>query len=123
MYPDRNMTETTVGRHTWFLFLATEHADWEENQCSGGADLVVEIVSPSNKKPGPGREAYLAKQAEVVALKLEKAMKDAQKAFYGDIPGFYFERRITWHFGTAALQDVHMVNDGTLLMDRIWKKH
>jgi len=27
---------------------------------------VIEVVSPSNKAPGPGREAYLAKQAEVL---------------------------------------------------------
>jgi Protein of unknown function (DUF4058) len=27
---------------------------------------VIEVVSPSNKKPGPGRKAYLAKQAEVL---------------------------------------------------------
>lgn len=39
-----------VYREPDILFLATEHADWEEDQCSGGADLVVEIVSPSNKK-------------------------------------------------------------------------
>ena len=39
-----------IYREPDILFLATEHADWEEDQCSGGADLVVEIVSPSNKK-------------------------------------------------------------------------
>jgi len=51
-----------------------------------------------------------------------KAMKDAQKAFYTDIPGFYFERRVTWHFAIPQVQDLHMVNDGTILLDRLWKK-
>lgn len=32
------------------LFLASEHADWDEHQCVAGADLVVEVVSPGNKK-------------------------------------------------------------------------
>ncbi|MFM9963676.1 MAG: Uma2 family endonuclease [Planctomycetaceae bacterium] len=39
-----------IYREPDILFLATEHSDWEEDQCSGGADLVVEIVSPNNKK-------------------------------------------------------------------------
>jgi peptide/nickel transport system substrate-binding protein len=51
-----------------------------------------------------------------------QAMKDAQKAFYTDVPGFYFERRVTWHFGTGAVQNLQMVNDGTILLDRLWKK-
>ena len=32
------------------IFLANEHADWDEEQCLSGADLVIEIVSPSSKK-------------------------------------------------------------------------
>lgn len=39
-----------VYREPDILFLAKEHAGWEEEQCSAGADLVVEVVSPSNKK-------------------------------------------------------------------------
>lgn len=39
-----------IYREPDILFLATEHADWEEEQCSAGADLVVEVVSPGNKK-------------------------------------------------------------------------
>ena len=32
------------------IFLSHEHADWDEEHCLAGADLVVEIVSPSSKK-------------------------------------------------------------------------
>jgi hypothetical protein len=49
-------------------------------------------------------------------------MKDAQREFYKDLPGFYFERRVTWNFATSAVQDLHMVNDGTILIDRVWLK-
>jgi len=30
------------------IFIFAEHADWEEEGCWNGADLVVEVVSPSN---------------------------------------------------------------------------
>jgi Uma2 family endonuclease len=30
------------------LFIFAEHADWEEQDCWNGADLVIEVVSPSN---------------------------------------------------------------------------
>jgi len=30
------------------LFMFTEHAGWEEQDCWNGADLVIEVVSPSN---------------------------------------------------------------------------
>ena len=43
-----------VAPHTYrepdILFLASEHADWDQHQFVSGADLVVEIVSPGNKK-------------------------------------------------------------------------
>ena len=49
-------------------------------------------------------------------------LKDAQKEFYTQIPGFYFERRVTWNFGAANIQDVSFINDGTILWDRLWIK-
>jgi ABC-type transport system substrate-binding protein len=52
-----------------------------------------------------------------------QAMKDAQREFYKDLPGFYFERRVTWNFSVPRVQNIHMVNDGTILIDRVWLKH
>jgi len=49
-------------------------------------------------------------------------LKDAQKEFYTQIPGFYFERRVTWNFAAPNVQDVQFVNDGTILWDRLWIK-
>ena len=49
------------------LFLATEHADWEEDQCAAGADLVVEVVSPSNKK-----RDLVQKRAEYARAKISE---------------------------------------------------
>ncbi len=39
-----------VYREPDILFVSRNHADWEEDRCAAGADLVVEVVSPSNKK-------------------------------------------------------------------------
>ena len=49
-------------------------------------------------------------------------LKNAQKDFYANIPGFYFERRVTWNFAAPNVQDVSFVNDGTILWDRVWIK-
>lgn len=54
-----------IYREPDILFLATEHADWEEDQCSAGADLVVEVVSPSNKK-----RDLIQKRAEYARAKI-----------------------------------------------------
>jgi peptide/nickel transport system substrate-binding protein len=51
-----------------------------------------------------------------------QAMKDAQKLLYADMPAFYFERRVTWHFSNAQTQNIHLVGDGFILVDRVWKK-
>jgi peptide/nickel transport system substrate-binding protein len=49
-------------------------------------------------------------------------LKEAQRQFYADIPGVYFERRVTWNFGAPNVQGVQFVNDGTVLWDRVWIK-
>ena len=49
-------------------------------------------------------------------------IKDAQKAFYADIPAYFLEQRETWTFTAPAMQDFQYVNDGLPLMDRLWIK-
>jgi ABC-type transport system substrate-binding protein len=51
-----------------------------------------------------------------------QAMKDAQKVFYGDLPGFYFQRPSTWFYTTPGVQNLQMANDGFILLDRLWLK-
>jgi peptide/nickel transport system substrate-binding protein len=49
-------------------------------------------------------------------------IKDAQKIFYADQPSLYVETRYSWVFTANNLQDFHYVNDGCVLLDRIWYK-
>jgi peptide/nickel transport system substrate-binding protein len=49
-------------------------------------------------------------------------LKDAQKVVYAQLPSFFFERRETWLFETAQLQNVQWANDGLPLFDRMWIK-
>ena len=49
-------------------------------------------------------------------------LKDAQKEFYAQIPGFYFERRVRWNFALSSIQDLQYINDGAVLWDRLWIK-
>jgi hypothetical protein len=38
------------------------------------------------------------------------------------LPSFFFERRETWLFETAQVQNVQWANDGLPLFDRMWIK-
>ena len=49
-------------------------------------------------------------------------IKDAQKIFYADVPAYYIEQRYSWHFSAPNVQDLHYVNDGLILPDRLWIK-
>jgi peptide/nickel transport system substrate-binding protein len=49
-------------------------------------------------------------------------IKAAQQQFYADIPADYVERRVNWNYGAANVRDVTAINDGTVLLDRIWVK-
>jgi peptide/nickel transport system substrate-binding protein len=49
-------------------------------------------------------------------------IKDAQKAFYADVPSYFLEQREAWTFTAPNIQDFHFVNDGLVLIDRIWLK-
>ena len=49
-------------------------------------------------------------------------LKDAQKEFYAQLPGWFFERKTAWVFSTPAVQDVAFGNDGMPLFDRVWIK-
>jgi peptide/nickel transport system substrate-binding protein len=47
---------------------------------------------------------------------------DMQKIIYSQAPVFYFEHRAAWDFSAPNVQNVHLVNDGLALYDRIWIK-
>jgi peptide/nickel transport system substrate-binding protein len=49
-------------------------------------------------------------------------VKEMQKIFYADVPAFYVERRYSWLFMAPNIQDVHYINDGIVLPDRVWIK-
>ena len=49
-------------------------------------------------------------------------IKDAQKAFYADVPAYFLEQRETWTFTPPNMQDFQYVNDGLPLIDRFWIK-
>jgi peptide/nickel transport system substrate-binding protein len=47
---------------------------------------------------------------------------DMQKIIYSQVPVFYYEHRAAWDFSAPNVQNVHLVNDGLALYDRIWIK-
>jgi peptide/nickel transport system substrate-binding protein len=49
-------------------------------------------------------------------------IKDMQKLVYSQVPVFYFEHRAAWDFSAPNVKNVHLVNDGLALYDRIWIK-
>jgi peptide/nickel transport system substrate-binding protein len=49
-------------------------------------------------------------------------IKEAQRIFYEDVPGYYVERRYSWLFTAPSIQDLHYINDGIVLPDRLWMK-
>jgi peptide/nickel transport system substrate-binding protein len=49
-------------------------------------------------------------------------IKDAQKQFYTDLPALYVERRYSWIFSAANVQNFQFSNDGMVLIDRVWLK-
>jgi peptide/nickel transport system substrate-binding protein len=51
------------------------------------------------------------------------AVKAAQKVFYAQVPGFFFEPKVNWNIRTPSIQDQLMVNDSQTMWDRIWVKH
>jgi peptide/nickel transport system substrate-binding protein len=48
--------------------------------------------------------------------------KQIQKILYQEAPAYYFDRRVIFYIGTPAVQDVDWINDGSLLLDRMWLK-
>jgi ABC-type transport system substrate-binding protein len=49
-------------------------------------------------------------------------ISDMQKIIYSQVPVFYFEHRAAWDFSAPNVQNVHLVNDGLALYDRMWIK-
>ena len=49
-------------------------------------------------------------------------IKEAQRLLYAAAPTLYFDRRYSWVISAKAVQNVDWMNDGAVLLDRVWLK-
>jgi peptide/nickel transport system substrate-binding protein len=61
-------------------------------------------------------------QTQLDPAKRITAVKNALKAFEPDLPQFYLKNAYSWVVEDKHVQDFAYINDGTLLVDRMWLK-